>query len=72
MRCQVVCPEGTPGVSSLHCELRRQGGQLYLTDLGSTYGTYRNGVPVYRNQPVALNAGDRFYLGDPINAFQVG
>lgn len=72
MRCQVVFPEGTPGVSSLHCELRRQGGQLYLTDLGSTYGTYRNGVPVYRNQPVALNAGDRFYLGDPINAFQVG
>ena len=71
-RCQLIFPEGTPGVSSLHCELRFQGGRLYLTDLGSTYGTFCNGMQVPRNQPVALNAGDRFYLGDPGNAFQVG
>lgn len=71
-RCQLIFPEGSPGVSSLHCELRFQGGCLYLTDLGSTYGTFRNGMRLPQNQPVALQASDRFYLGDPSNAFQVG
>lgn len=71
-RCQLIFPEGTPGVSSLHCELRFYGGRLYLTDLGSRYGTFRNGAQLTPNQPAELKPGDRFYLGDPNNGFQVG
>ncbi len=62
-RCQLVFPQGTPGVSKLHCELRFSGGRIYLSDLGSSYGTFlSSGTKLSPNVPVELRSGDRFFL----------
>ena len=61
--CQVIFPQGTPGISKLHCRVSLQGGRIYLTDLGSSYGTYlTNGTKLSPNVPVQLSSGERFYL----------
>nr|MBZ4194851.1 FHA domain-containing protein [Candidatus Contendobacter sp.] len=39
--------EGDPEISTLHCLLIRQNGQLVLRDLNSTNGTLVNGVPIH-------------------------
>ncbi len=49
-----------PTVSSRHCKLHRHGGRLLLTDLGSTNGTWVNGLRVYE---VELPLGARFRVG---------
>jgi pSer/pThr/pTyr-binding forkhead associated (FHA) protein len=49
-----------PGVSRHHAELRVEGDQVVLVDLGSTNGTFVNGQPVRR---VALGDGTHVSLG---------
>ncbi|MFO7251248.1 MAG: DUF3662 and FHA domain-containing protein [Actinomycetes bacterium] len=49
-----------PGVSRHHAELRVEGQQVILVDLGSTNGTFVNGQPVRR---VELTDGTRVTLG---------
>ena len=62
--CAVRFPEGTGGVSRLHCELAVNGGNLYIRDLGSTYGTYVNGnIRLSPNQVMAVRPGDRIFIG---------
>lgn len=57
--CAVVLEH--PGVSARHCELARSpGGQWTITDLGSTNGTFVNGVPVTET---ALTFGDEIGVG---------
>ncbi len=68
-----ICyPAQTPGISRHHAKLFWQKGQLMLVDLGSSNGTYlyQTGriVPM---QPVPLNPGDVFYLGEKLNAFEI-
>jgi hypothetical protein len=48
------------GVSRLHCEIRREGDDVILVDLGSTNGTSVNGRAAER---VRLTPGDRIELG---------
>jgi hypothetical protein len=48
------------GVSRNHAEVRREGDDVVLVDLGSTNGTTVNGRPVER---VRLTPGDRIELG---------
>lgn len=48
------------GVSRVHCEIRREGDDVVLVDLGSTNGTTVNGRAVER---VRLAPGDRIELG---------
>lgn len=52
-------------LSSKHCQISKEGGQYYLTDL-STNGTFLNGAaePLGRGSRVALNDGDCFDVGD--------
>lgn len=70
--CNLVFPPDTPGISSRHCAIAARGDKLLLTDLGSTYGTFlADGTRLAPNAPVALDAGQRFYLGDPGNTFTV-
>lgn len=60
----LVYPNGAPGISGRHCVVSLVGGQVMLTDLGSSYGTFlAGGRKLLPNQPVALRVGDRFYLG---------
>jgi hypothetical protein len=56
-----------PGVSRRHLELRRQGGDIVLSDLGSTNGTRVNGQQVDRR---VLHDGDRIQLGESAMVFR--
>ncbi len=58
--CQVTIDDTY--VSQLHARLFLREGQYYVEDLGSTNGTYLNGVPLSGPQP--LHDGDRIRIGD--------
>lgn len=49
-----------PGVSRHHSEIRIEGAEIVLVDLGSTNGTFVNGQPIRR---VTLADGARISLG---------
>lgn len=49
------------GVSRVHASIVNQGGSLTITDLGSTNGTYVNGVKIAA--PTPLKSGDLVILG---------
>lgn len=51
-----------PSVSSKHCEFRREGETFSFTDLGSTNGSYLNGVQV--TEPVSVSPKDTIQVGD--------
>nr|WP_325184323.1 trypsin-like peptidase domain-containing protein [uncultured Oscillibacter sp.] len=66
----LVYPDGTPGISGRHCTVALSGGQVVLTDLGSSYGTFlAGGQRLTPNQGVTLRPGDRFYLGSEKESF---
>lgn len=63
-RCNIVFAADTKGVSKVHCEIKTENGRVFLTDLGSTYGTLVNGERQLRaNETVELQTGDRFRIG---------
>lgn len=68
---EVVYPPKTKGVSSAHCEILVRGGQVYLSDLGSSYGTFLKGIRISANQEVPVREGDSFYLGQPQESFVI-
>lgn len=70
-RNDLVYPANAPGVSGAHCVVKAEGGQLWLTDLGSSHGTYLNGRKLAPNQASPLNLGDRFWLGSENEMFQI-
>lgn len=69
-RNDLVFPNNVQGISGAHCSVTAEGGSLMLTDLGSTYGTFIGGRRLTPNQPVRLQAGDKFYLGSEEQMFQ--
>lgn len=71
LQCNIIFPAQTPGISGLHCEVRVSNGNVTLTDLGSSYGTFYNGAKLRPNEPVTLRAGDSFYLATPQNEFRL-
>jgi len=72
LRCQIVFPNDTKGISSLHCEVRWQAGGVMLTDRGSSYGTFLTGGPrLNPGESVSLKSGDGFYLADRENIFEI-
>ncbi|MBQ3149827.1 MAG: RDD family protein [Clostridia bacterium] len=71
--CQVVF-KNSGGISRLHCivSYNPQSGMFILSDRNSTYGTFtQSGIRVTPDRSVALKSGERFYLGDPNNMFEV-
>jgi hypothetical protein len=58
-------------VSRRHASVTWQEGRWLLEDLGSSNGTYLNGVRLKRNTPTALRQGDRFRLGKTGPRFEV-
>lgn len=65
--CDFVFDASANGISRTHCKIQynSQTGMFILYDLGSSYGTYLgNGVRVPQGQPMALCAGEQFYLAD--------
>ena len=61
-----------PRVSSRHAVISylRQGF-FTITDIGSTNGTFVNGVRISPNVPQILHSGDTICLGDTILTFQI-
>lgn len=71
-RCNVVYPGETRGISSVHCSLEKQAGKVYLTDLGSTYGTFLgDGTKLAANVKHELKSGDTFYLAVPLHTYEI-
>jgi len=64
-------PVQTPGISRHHVRLYWNNGQLMLVDLGSSNGTFMKTGRLAAQQPVPLNPGDVFYLGEKLNAFEI-
>lgn len=50
-------------VSRIHADIRVEGGDYYLEDVGSSNGTYINNVPLPLGNRHRLRAGDRIALG---------
>ncbi|MDR2089223.1 MAG: trypsin-like peptidase domain-containing protein [Clostridiales Family XIII bacterium] len=72
--CRLVFRDGTPGVSSQHCNIRFDRGNdcFVLTDLHSSYGTFlASGQKLAPGVPYNLKARDSFYLGEPENTVYV-
>lgn len=68
----LVYPANAQGISGVHCVLMVDNGQVWLKDLGSTYGTYlANGQRLAANEAVKLNIGDRFWLGSEKEVFVI-
>lgn len=70
-RNEVVYPANTPGISGAHCEIILQNNQVFLRDVGSSYGTFLQGKRLPVNQMTALNVGDTFYLGHQKESFVI-
>ncbi|MCA1557624.1 MAG: FHA domain-containing protein, partial [Acidobacteria bacterium] len=59
-----------PFASRVHAEVRREGDQFFLQDLGSANGTLYNGVTVEGTVP--LNPGGRIQIGETEIVFSDG
>lgn len=69
--CNVLFPDNTKGISRMHCKVENIEGKISITDLGSSYGTFVNGMKLQPYAPRVLNVGDTFYLGDKNNLFSL-
>lgn len=67
--CDIHFREDARDVSRRHCRIELQGGQVRLTDLGSTYGTFLRGRRLTPNMPVPFYKGDTFTLGQGSHSF---
>ena len=71
-RCDIVYPADTQGVSGYHCMVAVKDGQVYIMDLGSTYGTFlTNGRRLAANETVAVQAGEVISLGSERESFRI-
>lgn len=69
---QLVYPGSERGISSVHCKVSNINGNVQLTDMGSTNGTFLDtGVRLAPHSPQTLASGQGFYLGDRANSFAV-
>jgi hypothetical protein len=71
---QLVFPANTNSVSKRHCKLSYNASQRRFTleDCWSTNGTFlASGEKVEPDAPRTLQSGDRFYVGDRENLFEV-
>lgn len=67
-----ICyPKETPGISRKHARVFWLNGQLVLLDLNSSNGTYLRSGRIPPMQPVPVNPGDVFYLGEKVNGFEI-
>ena len=51
------------GISRMHARFSRQGNKIYITDLNSTNGTFKNGMRLEPNASEVIEPGDEIRLG---------
>lgn len=61
--CAIQFPPETAGLSRVHCRLRNCGDYWTICDVGSSYGTYLNGVRLNSNTEYRLPSGSVLELG---------
>jgi thioredoxin-related protein len=64
-------PGSIKEVSRNHAVLKKEGLYLFVTDLGSSNGTFVNEEKIRTNQAVQLHAGDKIYFGKKRFGFKV-
>ena len=72
--CELALPAENELISELHCRLVWDAatGQVLIEDCWSTSGTYIGaGQQLEPGQARVLTAGERFYLGDPSEMFEL-
>jgi RsiW-degrading membrane proteinase PrsW (M82 family) len=70
--CNLVFPENAKGISKKHCSITYDGSRITVRDEGSTYGTFLdNGQKLRVGEAVPLYPGQRFYLANQNNMFEV-
>lgn len=69
--CAVRFPEGTKGVSRIHCAVTCTKGSLTIADLGSSAGTFLNKKGQVTKTPMSIHVGQSFYLGEQTNMFTI-
>lgn len=70
-RNDLVYPQGSQGISGVHCEICLRDGEIYLCDMGSTYGTFLGGRKLPARQMFRLRIGDIFSLGSSRESFTI-
>lgn len=60
--CVDYCIEET-SISRMHVKFTEKDNQVYMTDLNSTNGTYKNGLRLDPSETVLLESGDEIRLG---------
>ena len=69
-KCAIIYPDNTPGISSVHCQVKPMYPYVEVIDLGSRYGTFNeNGIQLQKNVPYTMKNGDSFYLGEKKNKY---
>lgn len=68
--CKIRLPEGTRGISRIHCMIAYRGG-WEVTDRNSSYGTYVNGSKLAPGGSCRLMPGDVISLADGHNSFTI-
>lgn len=70
----LVFPAEQGAISKRHCSISfdASAGKVYLEDMWSSNGTYLDsGVKLESGKPYPLQPGDRFYLADRGNLFEI-
>jgi pSer/pThr/pTyr-binding forkhead associated (FHA) protein len=68
----IVYPPNTPGVSSVHCEVKYENGMFVLIDKNSSNGTFlADGTRLTPNQPYPIARKNGFYLASRENMFEI-
>ena len=52
-----------PSISRMHCRIEEENGRPAVRDLGSTNGTYRNGLRLKPQESVIIEEGDEIRIG---------
>ena len=62
--CNIKLDSNTPKVSRRHCMISCEGGRVWITDIGSTFGTYlSDGTRIPPSQKTAISRGTEFSVG---------
>lgn len=68
----IIFPENELNIAPFHCKIEREGSCVYITDLGSDFGTYTvDGRRLIPNKRYLINNGDCFFLGNQRNMFRI-
>ena len=69
--CNIRYPNKSSGISSHHCEILVDNGQVYIRDLNSSHGTFVNGSRIAANQQTLLSVDAEIGLGGTKECFRI-